>query len=247
MARIDQNLVAEAIGLPPEDAIAYFEAKGFAITWDWREQLLEANKQAFTVAKAMRMDVLQDIKGMVTKALQEGLTLQDFRGELAPKLWAKGWWGERRVEGPNGTEFVQLGSPHRLETIYRTNMQGAYMAGRREQQVEDAEERPYLQYIAVADASTRPEHMAMNGKIFPINDPIWDIWTPPCGYNCRCRTRALTEEQAERRGGVARAPSEQPDPGFRFNPAVVDWTPDMRTYSPEIRRVAKDMEQKRAA
>lgn len=238
MPRIDQNLVAEAIGLPPEAAIAYFEAKGYEITWDWREQAAAAERQAFTVAKVMRMDVLQDIKGMVQNALDEGITLDTFRKELEPKLWSRGWWGRRVVEGLGGSEVVQLGSPHRLETIYRTNMQGAYMAGRRLQQEEDAEERPYLQYIAVADASTRPEHLAMNGKIFPIDDPIWDTWTPPCGYNCRCRTRALTEGQAEKRGGVSRAPQAEPDPGFRFNPAKEDWVPDMRTYSPEIRKVA---------
>jgi SPP1 gp7 family putative phage head morphogenesis protein len=238
MARIDQNLVAEAIGLPPEAAIAYFRAKGYSITWDWQEQAQAASEQAFTVAKAMRLDILQDIKGMVQKALDDGITLQTFRKELEPRLWAKGWWGRRLVDGPNGSEVVQLGSPHRLETIYRTNMQGAYMAGRRLAQEENAEERPYLQYIAVADASTRPEHIAMNGKIFHINDPIWNTWTPPCGYNCRCRTRALTEEQAERKGGASKAPEVQPDPGFRTNTAHVDWTPDMRTYSPEIRRVA---------
>jgi SPP1 gp7 family putative phage head morphogenesis protein len=238
MARIDQNLVAEAIGLPPEQAIAHFQALGYEITWDWREQAAAAERQAFTVAKVARMDVLQDIKGMVQKSLDEGITFQDFQKELAPKLFAKGWWGRRQVIGPEGIETVQLGSPHRLETIYRTNMQSAYMAGRRVAQEESADERPYLQYIAVADQSTRPEHLAMNGKIFHINDPIWDEWTPSNGYNCRCRTRALTEEQMERKGGVAKAPEIQPDKGFRTNPAHEDWTPDMRTYSPEIRRVA---------
>jgi SPP1 gp7 family putative phage head morphogenesis protein len=244
MARIDHNLVAEAIGLPPEAAIAYFRAKGYAITWDWQEQARTAEEQAFTVAKAMRMDVLQDIKEMVQKALDDGIAFQDFRKNLEPKLQAKGWWGRKVVEGPGGSEIVQLGSPHRLETIYRTNLQSAFMAGRREEQEANAEERPFLQYIALADARTRPEHLAMNGKIYPINDPIWKKWTPPNGYNCRCRTRALTPEQAEKRGGVSPAPKVEPDPGFRTNPAGKAWAPDMRTYSPEIRAVGKELVKK---
>jgi SPP1 gp7 family putative phage head morphogenesis protein len=237
MARIDQNLVAEAIGLPPEQAIAYFESLGYEITWDWREQAAAAERKAFTVAKVARMDVLQDIKGMVQKSLDEGITFQQFQKELAPKLFAKGWWGKRQVMTPEGVQVTQLGSPHRLETIYRTNMQSAYMEGRRVAQEENADERPFLQYIAVADQSTRPEHVAMNGKIYPVNDPIWDVWTPPCGYNCRCRTRALTEGQAEKKGGVSTAPDVLPDPGFRSSPTE-EWKPDLRTYSPEIRRVA---------
>lgn len=246
MARIDQSLVAEAIGLPPEKAIAFFEAKGYKITWNWKEQANAAESQAFTVAKAMRMDILQDIKGAVQKGLDDGVTFREFRKQLEPKLQAKGWWGRKVVEGPNGTEVVQLGSPHRLETIYRTNMQSAYMAGRRQEQVENADERPFLQYIAVVDASTRPEHLAMNGRIFPIFDPIWDKWTPPCGYRCRCRTRALTAEQAERKGGVSKVPEGvTPDPGFGNNPAKKPFQPDMRKYGPEVKEAGAEMEKER--
>ena len=84
----------EPFALPPEDAIKFFEEKGFEITWDWREQLLINNAQVFTVAKAMKMDILTDIREMVDSALKEGMTFREFQFQLEPMLKAKGWWGK---------------------------------------------------------------------------------------------------------------------------------------------------------
>jgi hypothetical protein len=40
-----------ALTLPPEQAVKYFQAKGYKITWDWHEMWQEAHAKAFTVAK----------------------------------------------------------------------------------------------------------------------------------------------------------------------------------------------------
>lgn len=92
-----------AIGLPPEKAIEYFRSKGYQITWNWYEMLNEAHAKAFTVAKAMNLDILQDIRGMVQKSLDEGITSETFVKELEPTLKAKGWWG--KVMGEDGKRF----------------------------------------------------------------------------------------------------------------------------------------------
>jgi len=183
-----------AIGLPPEQAIKYFQAKGYQITWDWHEMWQEAHAKAFTVAKVSRLDLLQDIRGAVDKALVNGTTLADFRKELEPIMKAQGWWGRAPVTG------AQLGSPHRLETIFRTNLQTAYSAGRYKEAKENADDRPYWQYIAVMDIRTRPAHAALNGKIFRHDDVFWDTHHPPLGFRCRCRTRAFTEKDIAKKG-----------------------------------------------
>jgi len=183
-----------AIGLPPEDAIAYFKSKGYAFSWNWHDVWQDAHAKSFTVAKAMKLDLLQDIRGAVDKALANGTTLATFRDELEPLLKAKGWWGKDAETG------AQLGSAHRLENIFRTNLQSSYMAGRYKQQMENADDRPYWQYIAVMDSRTRPAHSALNGKVFRFDDVFWDTHFPPCGFRCRCRTRALTEKQVKDRG-----------------------------------------------
>lgn len=188
-------------GLAPEQAISYIQRKGFAITWNWHDVQAAAHARAFTVAKAGSLDLLQDIRNALIDNLREGKTESDFLRELTPTLQAKGWWGKKEVEHENGAvETVRLGTPRRLKTIYQTNAQSAFMAGRYAAMREAIATHPYWQYIAVLDASTRPSHAAMHGKVFRADDPIWDYLTPPNDYNCRCRIRALTEDEVKARG-----------------------------------------------
>ena len=191
-----------AIGLPPDRAISYFKAKGYAISFDWHELLEEAKARSFTVAKAMRLDILTDIRGAMQKALDEGQTQRQFAKELTPTLRAKGWWGKQEVVDPRTGEVrqSQLGSPWRLRTIYETNMATAYAAGRYREQLENADEQPYWMYVAVMDARTRPAHAALNGKTLRYDDPFWSSFYPPNGWNCRCRVRAMDGDRVERKG-----------------------------------------------
>lgn len=185
-----------AIGLPPKEAIEYFKGKGYTFSWDWQDTVKESHAKAFTVAKVLRMDILQDIRGEVQRALDEGITFEEFRRDLEPRLKAKGWWGKKMVGDGQGGQMVQLGSPHRLRTIYGTNLQTAYMTGRKKALLENAEDRPYWMYVAVLDGKTRPAHRAMHGKVFHHEDPVWKLG-PPFGFRCRCRVRALSKARLD--------------------------------------------------
>lgn len=181
--------------LPPRRAIEYFQQKGFAITWRWWEAWQEAHNKAFTVAKVTRQDILETIRAALEKALAEGQTEAQFIKELQPLLEKAGWWGRQRVVSPDGIEeIVQLGSPRRLQTIFRTNMRTAYAAARYRQQMENVDSRPYWQYVAVMDERTRHSHAALDNKVFRYDDPIWDTIYPPNGFNCRCMVIALSAE-----------------------------------------------------
>lgn len=197
----DINL-AHAMSLPPQDAVAYFQRKGYAITWDWQELWQEAQAQAFTVAKVTRLDILQDIRDALQKVLTEGKTAAWFAQELTPVLQAKGWWGRKEhVDAETGeVSKVQLGSPWRLQTIFRANVQTAYMAGRFQRQLENVDDRPYWKYVAILDSRTRPSHRALNGKVFRYDDPFWSSFYPPNGWGCRCRVVALSADDIEVRG-----------------------------------------------
>jgi len=244
------------IGLKPKDAIKYFESKGYKITWDWRDMLNEAHNQAFTVARVTQMDVLMDIRNEVRLAIKDGLTLNKFREELEPTLKKHGWWGKGLVEG----EEVLLGSPWRLNTIFRTNMMSSYNAGRWKAFQENKELRPYLQYISLNDDIARPEHKKLHEKVFHADDPFWNTHYPPNGYRCRCRVRALTADQVESKGLTveqgtgkmeAKADPEtgiqqtfykdpstgeliSPDLGFSNNPGQALWTPNLSDYDSDI-------------
>ncbi|MDP2548076.1 phage minor head protein [Oceanobacter sp. 4_MG-2023] len=198
MATID---LGYAISLPPADAIAYFESKGYAIGWNWQDVWQEKHAQAFTTAKVARLDILQTLRDGILKVLKEGLTEQSFVRAVTPELKKAGWWGVKYVTDNQGnTEVVQEGSPHRLKTIYRTNLQTSYQAGRYQQQLDNAKDRPYWQYIAIRDSRTRPGHRKFHGKVFRCDDPIWQWLYPPNDWGCRCRVRALTAKQVEQMG-----------------------------------------------
>lgn len=225
--------------LPPEEAIRFFRSKGLATGFAWEDVWQEEHARAFTVAKAMQREVLEDIRAALDVALAEGRTLDQFRDELTPVLQARGWWGRQEMEDPLTGEVraVQLGSPRRLRTIFDTNMRSAYQAGRWEriQRVKTA--MPYLRYVATMDGRTRPEHRAWHGTVLPVDDPWWDTHYPPCGFRCRCTVTQMNARTLARRGfTVTEAPVRFPDrtytnrrtgevttveggisPGFSFN------------------------------
>jgi SPP1 gp7 family putative phage head morphogenesis protein len=114
------------------------------------------------------------------------------------------------------------------ETVYRTNMATAYQAGefRELQDPAVAEVIVGLEFSAVGDSDTRPEHAALDGMIAATTDPIWNPHSPPIGYNCRCSTIRVDRFDAEARGLLSPAGTlnqslpdgftgEPPDSGFR--------------------------------
>ncbi|MFB9086088.1 hypothetical protein ACFFW8_11735 [Erwinia tracheiphila] len=85
-----------AATLEPKLAVDYFRSKGYDITWNWQEASAVTHARAFTVAKAVRMDVLTSINSEVDRALSEGTTERDFIKTLTPRLQAQGLVGKNR-------------------------------------------------------------------------------------------------------------------------------------------------------
>lgn len=183
--------------LEPKDAVAFFAAKGEQLAWDYTEVWGEANVHAFTVAKATSLELLRTIRAEVAKSIGPGQTFEQFKKALRPRLEEMGWWGKQEVLDIDTGEITQaqLGSVRRLRTIYQTNVQTAYMAGRYKRYVDNAAARPYWRYVAIMDGRTRPAHAALNGKVFRWDDPIWKVIWPPNGWGCRCRVMALSETE----------------------------------------------------
>ena len=192
--------LGHAVSLPPAGALDYLRRKGYAVSWDWTDLWEHAHHRAFTVAKMARFDLLQQVRVITDRALATGMTVRQAASLLEPRLRAAGWWGRKVVVDEDGqAEVVQLGSPHRLRTILRTNIATAYAAGRYQRQRELADERPYWQYVAVLDPRTRDRHRELHGLTLRADDPAWNTIYPPNGFNCRCRVRALTARQVQDR------------------------------------------------
>ncbi|HDR9026870.1 TPA: minor capsid protein [Burkholderia vietnamiensis] len=193
--------LAHAIGLPPEKAIAYFESKGYKIGFRWQDVAAETHARAFTVAGVMKVDVLQDIRQALATSLEKGTTLTEFKRQLTPILERKGWLGKGMIVDQDTGEIEgKRLTPRRLDTIFQTNMQSAYMAGRYASQLEAVDTHPYWEYVAVLDSRTRPAHRALAGQIYRYDDPFWQTFYPPNGYRCRCRVRTRTRAYVEQNG-----------------------------------------------
>lgn len=178
--------------------------------------------------------------GFAVSGLSSKLTEEAWRN-VTEKLWAKtielGVSGRTANDARKVLPEVADISHHYAETIYRTNLAGAYTAGRFKQ-LEDPDIRavvPAFEYSAVMDVNTRKNHAAGDGLIADASDPIWDKHSPPQGFNCRCDMRLVDRFELEERGlllpnGHAKRwtpPSfgaAHPDPGFTVT------RPDRRAY-----------------
>ncbi|TSA42225.1 MAG: hypothetical protein D4R63_00945 [Methylococcaceae bacterium] len=169
-----------------------------------------ARQQAFSIAGITSLDTLQAVKDSLDKVITKGGTF--------------GAWKKQMLE--SGT----LNLPkHRLDNIYRTNLQGSYMAARWDRILLTQETRPYIMYDAINDSRVRPAHLALDGIIRRVDDPFWITHSPPNGYRCRCSIRSLSEHQAKARSAPGKGLNNPalledgtpalPDKGWDYNPS----------------------------
>ncbi|WP_126456722.1 phage minor head protein [Sulfuriflexus mobilis] len=187
-------------GPVPKDALDYFRDKELRVGFDYRDVWGEEHANAFTVAKAMQLDVLDDVRGALDEALADGTTFQQFKKELKPRLQKKGWWGQQEQVDPASGEkrLVQLGSPRRLKTIYRANLRSARAAGQWQRAQRTKKTHPYLIYELGPSEKHRAQHVAWAGIILPIDHPFWKTHYPPNGWGCKCRVRQVSRRERER-------------------------------------------------
>jgi SPP1 gp7 family putative phage head morphogenesis protein len=187
---------------PSPEARRYLRAKGWRPAFSYKDVWGEEHAFAFTVAKAMTMDVLRTIREALETALEDGVPYAQFQRELTTQLQALGWWGKQEMEDPATGErqLVQLGSPRRLRTIYRANLRTARAAGQWERAQRTKEALPYFVYELGPSERHRPEHAALAGLVLPIDDPFWDTHMPPNGWGCKCRVRQVGPVQLRREG-----------------------------------------------
>lgn len=185
--------------LPFEQAVKFFRAKGLKAGFDYRDVWQQEHQRSFTVAKAMTVDLLQDIRGAVDQAIADGIDFEDFRNNLEPILKAKGWWGQRLMRDPLTGEKrqVELGSSRRLGIIYDTNLRTSYSEGRYQQAQAVKKYRPYVEYIDPS-ANPRPHHLAWSGTVVPLDSEWAQAHWPPLAYKCACEMNTLSESDVAR-------------------------------------------------
>lgn len=134
-------------------------------------------------------------------------------------------------------EITDINQKTWLRVEYETSRRNAISGSKFAQMQQDADLYPYWIYKGRMDARERPDHVAMEGKIFRIGDPSGDACFPPNDWNCRCvgdpidgdylkdnNVRYQTNDEAK---GLL---EENVDEQFRYNPAIQGPLPNEHSY-----------------
>ncbi|SLJ84484.1 phage minor head protein [Psychrobacter sp. DAB_AL43B] len=169
--------------------VQFIEAIAYALN---REVVLPDNyynvmtpiqrQQAVSIAGLAQTEQIKHVMGLVNNELVDGGTFADFQNAVKA--------GDININLPK----------HRLDNIFRTNIQGAYGRGRWYQQQQNKDERPYLIRDGINDNRQSLAHRELDQIVRHIDDPFWQKYYAPDRYRCRCVMRALTKEQAEAKG-----------------------------------------------
>ncbi|MFA5436261.1 MAG: phage minor head protein [Candidatus Neomarinimicrobiota bacterium] len=210
-----------------DEALAFFRARTPMPAEQFYALDAQARQKAFTVSNVGQMQMVQQVLDSLDSALETGQDLDSWKDEIGPALEAA-WGGE--VEHP----------AHRLATIYRTNVQTAFVHGRVRQMREPAVAglRPFFLFDAIIDGWQTDICDARDGVLLPADDPWWLTNTPPLHFNCRAGIRSLRRAQAERRGGVNQPDPSIPEAGDGFGAApsldprvqVAPWSPEVKGH-----------------
>ncbi|MEF2965660.1 phage minor head protein [Paenibacillus sp. M1] len=227
-----------------EEAAEFFGNKLLLKSTEFYQLAEEYRHQAFTVSGYSKIQVLKKFQDELLKAIEEGKTMREFKDRMNDFLERRGYEGITNFQADN---------------IFRTNVQTAYNVGHYKQMTDPSvlRLRPYWQYDAVNDQHTRPSHLAMDGRVFRADDPIWNTWYPPNGFRCRCGVKTLSERQVRERGlTVETSPPVSaevngrftniiPDPNFATNPAKDAFKPDVSSYPEPLRKAFEQREKRK--
>jgi SPP1 gp7 family putative phage head morphogenesis protein len=84
-----------------------------------------------------------------------------------------------------------------LQTEFNQAHNSALQARRWRDAEKTADLYPNFMYKAVMDERTRESHRKLNGMIRPISDPIWDTYSPPIDWGCRCTLRRTDKDPTD--------------------------------------------------
>ena len=199
--------VEEIENLPYAEAVEYLKKRDALKKVDYDRLSDRLKFRAFTASRISDGALLKRINRELIKNIEAGDGLKDFlkltKTDVLSKVGmenAAGWY---------------------WETVYRTNAQTAYNAGRMMGYEED---KPLaLELVVIDDARTTDIcRQYAGGFVRPYDDPFWKTHIPPFHFNCRTTVRAIYDESEIPEQWSSKADVEEPAKGFGNNPVVDD-------------------------
>lgn len=168
-------------GVEPTEALAFFKRKIPMTKTEYAAVSKKYKARAFTIAGTEQKRIISEVQQLLENALEYGWSVDTFDFNFNASM-------EKYAGGVAGQEVAgEMITAHHVETVYRTNINEAFNAGRRAM-MEDPEikaEVPAWQYSAIMDPRTTEICRGLDRKIYLSNNPIWSRVYPPNHYNCR--------------------------------------------------------------
>ena len=178
-------LMAQAEPLTMEEAVELFKTKVPLQPEEFKALEGPLRLRAFTVSRLVGMDAIVRTKEAITKALEEGQTLQGFIETV----------GADAVIRKAGFDVT---SPFYWETVFRTNVMSAYSAGRWAAIERNGDAFSHLEYLTIPDERRCPICGPLHGIVRRKDDDFWRTHYPPLHFNCRCVVRPIHRVEARR-------------------------------------------------
>lgn len=175
----DAQPVEAFLNLPWDEALAYFRNRGIMS----ERELSTLLKNTTARTKAARKDLLEQIQqrvhGLLDQAIENGTDFRDFAKQIAADADGLG---------------ITNQDPAYLQTVFRTNVLGAYGAGRAAAMADPAVKaaRPWRQIRTAGDARVGEDHAPLDGLVFEAEGPLADLKSP-FRFGCRCVIVTLAE------------------------------------------------------
>ncbi len=223
---------------PGADAPLTAETYDPAVEWFRRRTVTPASqiksmeegalKKAFYVTGVSDLEALKAVKASLERALAKGETFEDWKADVKAQGLFK------------SPEFTR----HRLETIFRTNIQNAFSGGRYSELTSPAvlRRRPYWRFSAVRDNRTTSVCAAAHGTILPTDHPWWKTHIPPLHFNCRSTIVPMTEAKARERGITQNPTQLTAALGFGGPPDAVPVDPSKKPTAEDMAEARKAQE-----
>lgn len=165
--------------LPFEEAEKFFKSRVSLTKKEWLDLEPKLRFRAFTIAALGDPDIIDKVRTRMIAQLKTGGTLESF-------------WNLEKVEAMAG---VSKKSPFYWETVYRTNMQTSYNAGRAMEYQKTQPE--YLEFVGIEDERQTSVCAQRSGIILPSTHPFWSTNWPPLHFNCRSTVRGVFKEEID--------------------------------------------------
>ena len=155
-----------------------------------QEAMAYLNQKAMTISGVIRDDLTNDVRQVLLNAIRSGTPLGDVVRQIDAAF-------EPYLGGPD--HLADAMSPHRLETIARTNLTDAYNQGRltmaKDPDVIDL--LAGMRYSSILDDRTTEICTYLSEKIFEMDDPALEQLAPPNHFNAVVAGTKIKSQRGE--------------------------------------------------